>query len=79
MNNEHDSCIAHGMPTSYQPYAPEQDLLLPQSLQEWLPAGHLACYINDTIDALDLMLVYLSNPGQQRSEIRGQPKTPGTL
>jgi transposase len=42
------------MPTSYQPYSPEQDLLLPQSLQEWLPAGHLAHYVSDTIDALDL-------------------------
>ena len=42
------------MSASYQPYTPEQDLLLPQSLQEWLPAGHLAYYISDTIDALDL-------------------------
>ena len=42
------------MPTSYQSYSPEQDLLLPQSLQEWLPAGHLAHYVSDTIDALDL-------------------------
>ena len=30
------------MLTSYQPHAPEQDLLLPQSLPEWLPPGHLA-------------------------------------
>ena len=42
------------MPTSYQPYAPDQDLLLPHSLKEWLPPGHLAHYISDTIDALDL-------------------------
>jgi len=52
--DEHESCIGTGMPTSYQPYAPDQDLLLPQSLQEWLPPGHLAHYISDTIDALDL-------------------------
>lgn len=42
------------MPTSYQRYAPNQDILLPQWLQEWLPTGHLAHYISDTIDALDL-------------------------
>src|SRR3989344_1008606 len=42
------------MPTSYLPYVPDQQLLLPHSLQEWLPQGHLAHYINDTIDTLDL-------------------------
>ena len=36
------------------PYAPDQELLLPHSLHEWLPSGHLANYINDTVDALDL-------------------------
>lgn len=42
------------MTTSYLPYQPEQSFLLPPSLQEWLPEGHLAYYINDTVDALDL-------------------------
>jgi hypothetical protein len=42
------------MTTSYLPYQPEQQHLLPLALQDWLPEGHLACYINDTIDALDL-------------------------
>lgn len=42
------------MPTSYLPYHPEQSFLLPPSLQEWLPDGHLAYYISDTVDALDL-------------------------
>ncbi len=27
------------MPTSYLPYVPDQQLLLPHSLQEWLPKG----------------------------------------
>jgi transposase len=76
MNNEHDSCIAHGMPTSYQPYAPEQDLLLPQSLQEWLPAGHLACYINDTIDALDLSALFKRYEG---GGSRNQPFHPAMM
>jgi transposase len=42
------------MPTSYLPYAPGQSLLLPPSMDEWLPDGHLAHYISDTVDALDL-------------------------
>lgn len=42
------------MNTSYIPYAPEQSFLLPPSLQEWLPQGHLAYFISDTVDALDL-------------------------
>jgi len=46
------------MPTSYLPYEPDQDLLLPHSLREWLPEDHLAHYISDTIDALDLRAFY---------------------
>jgi transposase len=42
------------MNTSYIPYVPEQSFLLPPSLQEWLPQGHLAYFISDTVDALDL-------------------------
>jgi transposase len=42
------------MSTSYVPYLPEQDFLLPPSLQQWLPQGHLAYFISDTVDALDL-------------------------
>lgn len=42
------------MTTSYMTYLPGQQLLLPPSLQEWLPEGHLAYYINDTIDSFDL-------------------------
>ena len=42
------------MTTSYIRYTPEQALLLPPSLQERLPEGHLAYFISDTMDALDL-------------------------
>lgn len=42
------------MTASYIPYVPEQSLLLPPTLQEWLPQGHLAYFISDTVDALDL-------------------------
>ena len=42
------------MTTSYLPYHPGQQNLLPSSLQDWLPEGHLAYYISDSIDSLDL-------------------------
>ena len=37
-------------------YDPDQQLLLPQALQEWLPEGHLAYFISDVVDQLDLCL-----------------------
>ena len=46
------------MPTSYLPYEPNPDLLLPHSLREWLPEDHLAHYISETIDTLDLQAFY---------------------
>ena len=42
------------MTTSYLPYEPRQQMLLPEALQDWLPEGHLAYYISDTVDSLDL-------------------------
>ena len=42
------------MSTSYIPYEPDQQYLLPCALQEWLPQGHLAYFISDTVDSLEL-------------------------
>jgi len=42
------------MAKTYRPYLPEQDLLLPPSLREWLPEDHLAFFVSDLIDQLDL-------------------------
>lgn len=39
---------------TFQPYAPHQALLLPPSLQDWLPEDHLVYFISDTVDQLDL-------------------------
>jgi transposase len=44
--------MRHGR--NYLPYEPQQMMLLPESLQDWLPEGHLAHFISDTIDGLDL-------------------------
>jgi hypothetical protein len=32
----------------------EQELLLPPSLREWLPEGHLAWFVLDTVAEMDL-------------------------
>jgi transposase len=42
------------MAANYLPYEPQQMLLLPEALQDWLPEGHLANFISDTVDTLDL-------------------------
>ena len=42
------------MSTSYVAYLPDQQQLLPCALQEWLPQGHLAYFISDTVDSLNL-------------------------
>ena len=33
------------MAKTYRPYVPEQDLLLPPSLRDWLPEDHLAFFV----------------------------------
>ena len=43
-----------GMSRIYLSYDPEQQLLLPPDLREWLPEGHLALFISDVVDELDL-------------------------
>lgn len=59
-----------GMKT-FKPYTPDQLLLLPPALQDWLPEGHLALFLSDVVDhALDLtpiLAAYESGDG------RGQP------
>jgi transposase len=38
----------------YKTYDPDQPFLLPPSLKEWLPEGHLAYFVSDVVDELDL-------------------------
>ena len=39
---------------TFRPYQPDQLLLLPPSIQEWLPEGHLARFVSEVVDELDL-------------------------
>src|SRR4030095_4509816 len=45
------------MAKTYRPYVPEQALLLPPSLRDWLPEDHLAFFVSDLIDQLDLSAI----------------------
>jgi transposase len=45
------------MAKTYRPYLPEQDFLLPPSLRDWLPDDHLAYFVSDVVDALDLSAI----------------------
>jgi len=51
------------MSTSYIPYQPDQQSLLPGAVQEWFPQGHLAYFISDTVDSLDLSAFHARNAG----------------
>ncbi len=54
------------MGTTYRPYSPEQELLLPPSLNDWLPEGHLAYFISDVVDELDLSEFHARYEGDGR-------------
>lgn len=54
------------MAKTYRPYVPEQDLLLPPSLREWLPEDHLAFFVSDLIDQLDLSAITRGYEDEER-------------
>ena len=62
------------MPTSFRPYAPEQDLLLPPSLSDWLPEGHLAYFISEVVEELDLRVFYAPYEGDGRRKSPYEPR-----
>jgi transposase len=57
------------MAKTYRAYLPEQDLLLPPSLRDWLPEDHLAYFVSDVVDQLDLSAI----ESMYEQEERGQP------
>ena len=59
------------MPKGYRAYLPEQDLLLPPSLRAWLEEGHLAYFVSDVVDQLDLSAIH--EVYEKDKEKRGQP------
>jgi len=57
------------MGKSYRPYYPDEELLLPPSLRDWLPEDHLAYFVSDVVDNLDLSAM----DAVYGTEQRGQP------
>ena len=57
------------MAKTFRTYLPEQSLLLPASLREWLPDDHLVYFVSDVVDQLDLSAIESVYEGDER----GQP------
>src|SRR6266705_1091475 len=57
------------MAKTYKTYLPEQNLLLPPSLRDWLPEDHLVYCVSDVVDELDLSVI----ESVYEEEDRGQP------
>jgi len=57
------------MPKGYRTYLPEQDLLLPPSLRQWVAEEHLVYFVSDVVDQLDLSAMH----AVYEKEKRGQP------
>ncbi len=64
------------MGTTFRPYDPEQMLLLPPDLREWVSEGHLAQHVSDLADAVDLGAFYGRYRGDGR---RNSPYDPRTM
>src|SRR3984957_18443378 len=57
------------MPKGYRPYLPDQDLLLPPRLGDWLSENHLVYFVSEVVDQLDLSAMH----AVYEQEKRGQP------
>jgi transposase len=45
------------MAKSFRPYEPDQMLLMPPSLDEWVPDDHLARFVREVVETLDLTAI----------------------
>src|SRR3989442_15721842 len=58
------------MSKTFRAYDLNQRLLLPPDLREWLPEGHLALFVSDVVDELDLSAIV---GAYEDGDGRGQP------
>jgi transposase len=56
------------MAKTFRPYDPDQMLLMPPSLADWVPEDHLARFVRDVVEALDLSTIE-----EAYTEERGYP------
>jgi transposase len=57
-----------GMAKTFRPYDPDQLRLMPPALADWVPEDHLARFVSDVVDTLDLMAIE-----ETYAEERGYP------
>jgi transposase len=62
------------MPTTFRPYNPDQDLLLPPNLREWLPEDHVAYFNSEVVEELDLSAFYAPYEGDCRRKMPYEPR-----
>ena len=70
MDNSAQVVMLQVMSKTFRPYTLTQRLLLPPDLREWVPEGHLALFVSDVVDALDLSAIFQS---YEQGDGRGQP------
>jgi len=51
---------------TFRKYGPEQTLIMPTNLKEWLPRDHLAFFIDELVNTLDLSEIYAYYEGNNR-------------
>lgn len=62
------------MSTTFRPYQPDQLLLLPPSPKDWLAEDHLAYFISETVDRLDVRVFYRRYEGDGRRNCPFDPR-----
>ena len=58
------------MEKRYKTYEPEQSMLFPPNIKDWLPEAHLANFVSDVVDQLDLSAI----EAVYEKDLRGQPQ-----
>lgn len=61
------------MSKQFRFYDLNQRLLLPPSFNDWLPEGHLARFLNEVVDELDLSAIYQSYEKDGRGKAAYHP------
>jgi transposase len=51
---------------TFRPYESDQIILMPASMKDWLPSDHLAYFISDVVDHLDLTAIMERYTGEER-------------
>src|SRR5712691_12533752 len=61
------------MAEEFLPYRIDQRLLLPPDMRDWLPEGHLALFVDDLVEQLDLNAMFAVYQSADDRGRRGYP------